>query len=1024
MKKIEFSLVLPAYNEEKNIQKAISAAQKFLSKHFRSFEIVVVNDGSRDGTLAVLEETAKINKSLRIVNHRKNKGYGAAVWDGLKAAQGELIFFTDSDLQFDLNDLKPFLKKILTCDVVIGYRIKRVEGWQRRLNVFGWKIACYLALGIRFKDIDCAFKLFRREALAPIKIKSTGATFSAELLYKLRENGCNIAQLPVKHLPRLHGKSTGSKLSVILRAFKELYNLFLESKMIFNSRAKILGFLAVVGLFCSRFLFLSNSRDFFDSSEYLWRLKIPEMARVLTSGHPPFHPMYVGLASLFYKLGFTGHDGTTAGIIPSALLGCVAVIFAYLLSKNLFGRKIAALTAIVFAFLPFVYSSQLTILVDPTMHGFYFASLYLFAVSLDKKGRSSLIWASLAGLCLAGAAFTHTSIAFWITAYPAIWLIKIKKFDFLAIKKDIWKFVLVGFFALFAIAGYVYLLRLAYTFGMGDGKATIKAALKYLLLGNVSDRSEISLYLALKYYLTIATSVVGLLAILGFVRLIWKNFKSAIAFFIWFVPSTILTANYIYENLHGRAMMPALVPTVLLAVIFVLSIKNKYLKSALVILLIVQVGYLGFFAAAKYHSQPAPFEEIYMMQKAIEPGGVFISSNVTRTFNEYNGKFISFGDVGQGANEAEKAIENTLAEGKKSYISLDAIWYPRRRFDGMFYDIRANAGGRTEGQRTLLNNIFEEKNFLPVKMNSLFNQAFYEISNDVADRYKDLDARAKEHSLVVGRVLAGANPVSVASVNIYQNNLCMADKSDITYHDLGFCLFRSVSKSRDVEDWTFTDRSGWFYLPVTKNPSKITLGYSSEQTRINNQDGYFVKSGSSEVKGEKVGTFDLEGLKRETSNFSSFYAVSHVEGDQVRYDLYKFASSFDKISRIEGEDLPSEAGKATLSKTASSGSVMQSKKAENGYLVSGPYISLKPGRYQVRFHYGESSGGQVTFDVISDLGRNELAKTVISNITEKTYRDQDLEFEIKDASAGQNIEFRIKLENAALALDYIELTKI
>jgi len=87
-----------------------------------------------------------------------------------------------------------------------------------------------------------------------------------------------------------------------------------------------------------------------------------------------------------------------------------------LLTKNLFGRKVAALSSIIFALLPFVYSSQLTILVDPTMHGFYFASLYLFALSLDKEGRGSLALASLAGLALAGAAFTHTSIAFWITA--------------------------------------------------------------------------------------------------------------------------------------------------------------------------------------------------------------------------------------------------------------------------------------------------------------------------------------------------------------------------------------------------------------------------------------------------------------------------------------------------------------------------------------------------------------------------------------------------------------------------------
>lgn len=1023
MNKIDFSFVLPAFNEEKNITGAIDQASKFLSRRFKRFEIIVVDDGSRDGTYERLKELSKSKKNIKVIRHPNNLGYGSAVWDGLRAAKGDLIFFTDSDLQFDLKDLGPFLKEIKDADAIIGYRVRRAEGFRRRANAICWGLACYVTLGIRQRDIDCAFKLFRREALKGIKIDSLGATFSAELIYRMLEKGCRFKELPVRHLPRIHGKPTGSKVSVIFKAIKELITVSLNIPKLTKKRERIIGTASLILLFLSRFLFLSNSRDFFDSSEYLWREKIPEMIRVLTSGHPPFHPMYVGLSSLFYKMGIIAHDGTTAAIMSSALLGCLSVVFAFLLSQKLFGKKIAWTASVIYALLPFVYTSQITILVDPTMHGFYFASLYVFVLSLERGGKKSLLLAALSGILLGAAAFTHTSIAFWATAYPGIWLIKSERADLATLKKDYLKFIIGGVCALWSVVAYVYLLIVAHAMGINDGQPTIEAALRYLLLGNSSDHGNISLYLSAKYFFSISTVLVGLLSVAGFIRMIFKNFKNALGFFIWFVPSTILTANYIYENLHGRAMIPALLPAVLLCVIFIFSLKKIYLRAVLIVLVILQVGSISIPAAIKYATKLAPYEQIYLMQKSLEAGGVFISSNVTRTFNEYSGSFISFGDVGQGAAEAEKAIDSSLADGKKAYISIDAIWYPKRRFDGMFYDIRANAGGKSENQRTLLDNVFESKAFVLSKMNALYNQAIYSVSGSSVKRTEGLDDRAREHQFVFGRILSQDSPLKVASVSFYQNNLCMTDKNDITYGDWGFCLYRMLTGNRDVDTWTFTDKDGWFYAPVSGEPSKVAVGYSAEQSRLDGPE-FFVKTGSLELKAEKSGTFSLQELEEKINTAGSFYAVSRLDGGGVVYDLYVFSANIEKTNRIEGEDLVSEVGSDLALKNASGGAVV-SAPTSTGYLVSGPYINLAPGKYKATFVVRrQKNGGEIAFDVISNLGKNELAKGEYSEDEKSSFDEETLEFNIDSEQSGSNVEFRVCLDNASAVLDYIDLAKI
>ncbi len=230
------SVTMPAYNEEANIGKMIEMAMAIASQITDDYEVVVCNDGSKDGTGRVVREKAERHPQVRLVEHPKNLGYGAAVFDGFAAATKELIFFTDGDCQFVLEELRRLLPKIAEADMVCGYRAPRRDPWLRVVYGKGWSFLVTLLFGYTARDIDCAFKLFKREIVANIgsQIESRGATFSAEFLVRTKRAGYRFAEVPVTHLPRTAGAQTGARLHVIKRAFQELarfrWHLWREGK--------------------------------------------------------------------------------------------------------------------------------------------------------------------------------------------------------------------------------------------------------------------------------------------------------------------------------------------------------------------------------------------------------------------------------------------------------------------------------------------------------------------------------------------------------------------------------------------------------------------------------------------------------------------------------------------------------------------------------------------------------------------------------------------------------------------------
>lgn len=216
---------LPAYNEAENIGPMIDLVREKVAPLVDDLEIIVVNDGSSDQTAEIVRRISAEDPRVRLIEHTVNMGYGAAVRDAIWAATKELIFFTDSDRQFDLGELARFLPRINEADMVIGYRHTRSDPWHRRLFGRGWSWLVNLLFGYTARDVDCAFKLFKRRVIECIRVESGGAMFSAEFLVRAKRAGFKIVEEPVSHYPRVAGSQTGARLDVILRAFRELFKL-------------------------------------------------------------------------------------------------------------------------------------------------------------------------------------------------------------------------------------------------------------------------------------------------------------------------------------------------------------------------------------------------------------------------------------------------------------------------------------------------------------------------------------------------------------------------------------------------------------------------------------------------------------------------------------------------------------------------------------------------------------------------------------------------------------------------------
>ena len=219
------SVIFPAYNEEENITRSIQNAIKAFSKYFHTVTIIPVNDGGRDSTGEIIDTLAVFDERIQPVHHEVNQGYGAALRSGFAAAKNDYIFFSDSDGQFDLEEVTRLLAYVDSYDLILGYRENRADPLHRRLNGWAWSSLVRFLFRVKVNDIDCAFKLFRREIFDVIKLEAGGAMVNTELLALARKRGFSMVNVPVSHYPREAGEQTGANPLVIVKAFYELFKL-------------------------------------------------------------------------------------------------------------------------------------------------------------------------------------------------------------------------------------------------------------------------------------------------------------------------------------------------------------------------------------------------------------------------------------------------------------------------------------------------------------------------------------------------------------------------------------------------------------------------------------------------------------------------------------------------------------------------------------------------------------------------------------------------------------------------------
>ena len=220
------SLFFPCYNESENVGPMIEQAVKVGEDYGTDYEVVVVDDGSSDNSASIVKSWSAKNPRVRLVQHKTNQGYGAALRTGFKNATKDLIFLTDGDNQFRLADIDKLFSKIDSCDVVAGFRINRMDKGHRRLQGFLWTQLNKVLFQLPIRDVDCAFKLFRKKAVEGLALESNYLLIHAEILARLKKKGMRIEEIGITHYPRTAGQATATKPSAIFKTFYELFRIY------------------------------------------------------------------------------------------------------------------------------------------------------------------------------------------------------------------------------------------------------------------------------------------------------------------------------------------------------------------------------------------------------------------------------------------------------------------------------------------------------------------------------------------------------------------------------------------------------------------------------------------------------------------------------------------------------------------------------------------------------------------------------------------------------------------------------
>jgi glycosyltransferase involved in cell wall biosynthesis len=229
------SVFFPAYNDAPSLPALLATSFRTLEENFADYEVIVVNDGSSDGTDQVLARLQQhYGAPLRIVTHEKNQGYGAALRSGFASASKELVFYTDGDGQYDPAELMKLYRSLgPETGLVNGYKLARNDPWGRVWIGNVYNRFARLLFGVRLRDIDCDFRLIRRSVLDALQLRSTSGTICVELVRKIELSGCGVEEVGVRHYPRLHGRSQFFRFRSLLTTLYQLIRLRIQLFFLF-----------------------------------------------------------------------------------------------------------------------------------------------------------------------------------------------------------------------------------------------------------------------------------------------------------------------------------------------------------------------------------------------------------------------------------------------------------------------------------------------------------------------------------------------------------------------------------------------------------------------------------------------------------------------------------------------------------------------------------------------------------------------------------------------------------------------
>jgi len=236
-KDITLSVFFPAYYDEKNIGKVVDKAVKVLEELcLKDYEVTIIEDGSPDKTDEVADALAEKYDKVKVIHHEVNKGYGATLYEGFMSAKHKFVFYTDGDNQFDLEELKKLVALIPYTDIVVGFRKKKQYSTYRKFTSLVYNFLLRYIFDVDYVDIDCAFKVIKRDLFDKITIKTKDAFIDAEIMIKANFLGYTSTEIGVKHLPRIDGISTAARPSIILKTIKEIYDFRKEYKKLKNGK--------------------------------------------------------------------------------------------------------------------------------------------------------------------------------------------------------------------------------------------------------------------------------------------------------------------------------------------------------------------------------------------------------------------------------------------------------------------------------------------------------------------------------------------------------------------------------------------------------------------------------------------------------------------------------------------------------------------------------------------------------------------------------------------------------------------